>query len=130
METFRKVFLHDWQYKVVALLIGFSLWFVVNIGVRVPLIVERNIKIINEDPNYTYKLDRKKVRIRLLVIERLSINEFLEDVWATVDVRGLSEGDYALKVNVETPFKFLAYPTEVEPQSVKVYIRKKPPQGR
>ncbi|MFN3813436.1 MAG: hypothetical protein ACK4SM_02280 [Aquificaceae bacterium] len=130
METFRKIFLHDWQYKIVALLIGFSLWFIVNIGVRAPLIVERNIKIINDNSNYIYRLDRKRARIKLLVIERLSIDEFLEDVQATVDVRGLGEGDYVLKVNVGTPFKFLVYPVEVEPQSVKVYIRKKLPQGQ
>lgn len=126
----KDLFLKDWQYKLLALFLGFSLWLVVNLGVRVPILVERNIEIVNEDPHYTYKLEKKRVRIRLLVIERLSLNESLEGVKAIVDVKGLGEGDYMLKVYAESPFKLLAYPSEVQPQYVKVYVRKKPPEGR
>ncbi|MEZ0360660.1 MAG: hypothetical protein ABWK04_02000, partial [Hydrogenobacter sp.] len=93
----KKIFLYDWQYKFLALLLGFFLWLIVNLGVRVPIVVERSIQIVNEDPHYVYKLERKRVRIRLLVIERLSLNESIEGVKAIVDVKGLGEGDYILK---------------------------------
>ncbi|SNZ11994.1 hypothetical protein [Hydrogenobacter hydrogenophilus] len=126
----KRVILNNWQYKLLALFIGFSLWLVVNLGVRVPIVVERSIEVINEDPNYTYKLERKRVRIKLLVIERLSLNESIEGVKAQVDVKGLGEGEYVLKVHVESPFKVFVYPSSVEPEYVKVYVRRKPPQGR
>ncbi len=126
----RRVILNNWQYKLLALFIGFSLWLVVNLGVRVPIMVERNIEIVNEDPNYTYKLERKKARIKLLIIERLSLNESIEGVRAIVDVKGLGEGEYVLKVQVESPFKVLIYPSSVEPEYVKVYVKRRPPQGR
>ncbi|WP_340694348.1 hypothetical protein [Hydrogenobacter thermophilus] len=126
----KKIFLYDWQYKFLALLLGFFLWLVVNLGVRVPIVVERSIQIVNEDPHYVYKLERKRVRIRLLVIERLSLNESIEGVKAIVDVKGLGEGDYILRVHVESPFKLLVYPSNVEPEYIKVYVRKKPPEGR
>ncbi|MEZ0361536.1 MAG: hypothetical protein ABWK04_06570 [Hydrogenobacter sp.] len=126
----KKIFLYDWQYKLLALLLGFFLWLVVNLGVRVPIVVERSVQIVNEDPHYVYKLERKRVRIKLLVIERLSLNESIEGVKAIVDVKGLGEGDYILKVHVESPFKLLVYPSNVEPEYIKVYVRKKPPEGR
>ncbi|MGC8852085.1 MAG: hypothetical protein ACP5P0_00590 [Hydrogenobacter sp.] len=126
----RRVILNNWQYKLLALFIGFSLWLVVNLGVRVPIMVERNIEIVNEDPNYTYKLERKKARIKLLIIERLSLNESIEGVRAIVDVKGLGEGEYVLKVQVESPFKVLIYPSSVEPEYVKIYVKRRPPQGR
>lgn len=126
----KKIFLYDWQYKLLALLLGFFLWLVVNLGVRVPIVVERSVQIVNEDPHYVYKLERKRVRIKLLVIERLSLNESIEGVKAMVDVKGLGEGDYILKVHVESPFKLLVYPSNVEPEYIKVYVRKKPPEGR
>ena len=126
----RRSLWENWKDGLLALFLGFSLWAVVNLGVRVPVFVERSIEIINEDPSYAYKLDRKRVKIKLLVIERLNINESLEGVRAVVDVRGLGEGEYVLKVSVITPLKFLVYPSDVEPQSVKVYVKKKPPGGR
>jgi len=126
----KRVIFNNWQYKLLALFIGFSLWLVVNLGVRVPIVVERSIELVNQDQNYTYKLERKRVRIKLLVIERLSLNESVEGVRAVVDVKGLGEGEYILRVHVESPFKILVYPASVEPEYVKVYVRRKPPQGR
>ncbi|WP_041434064.1 hypothetical protein [Thermocrinis albus] len=119
----------DIPLKLIALTVGFSLWFVVNFGTRVPVTVEKPVEILHPQQGFSYHLSVKKVKIKLLLIERLMPEDVVEGVKAYVDVRGLSEGSYTLKVQVETPFKFLAFPESVHPEYVKVKISKAPPEG-
>ncbi|SHK26152.1 hypothetical protein [Thermocrinis minervae] len=121
----KKIFVVDWHYKLVSVLLATVVWFFVSYGVRTPLYVEKEIQIVHQDANYTYKLSKKKARVKLFVLEITNIEEVVEDVKVYVDVKGLSEGEYMLKVNAESPNPFLAIPTEVEPSSVRVYVKRR-----
>ncbi len=109
---------------------GLSLWVVLNIGQRVPMSVERSIEVINQSEGYEYRLERKKVKIRLEVMERLVSEEMVDRVKAYVDVRGLKEGEYVLNVEIGDLPKFLISVDKVEPEYVKVRVIKAPGGGR
>ena len=102
----------DWQYKLLALFMGTTLWFIHNFGGKVPMNIERYIEIFNQRDGYTYKLERKKVRLKLSVMERFVSEEMIENITVGIDVKGLEEGEYLLKVyvkNVPLPFKLFPH---------------------
>jgi YbbR domain-containing protein len=130
LKGLKSILIKDWQYKLFALLMGLSLWVVLNIGQRVPMSVERSIEVINQSEGYEYRLERKKVKIRLEVMERLVSEEMVDRVKAYVDVRGLKEGEYVLNVEIGDLPKFLISVDKVEPEYVKVRVIKAPGGGR
>ena len=127
---FKDLFLKDWQYKLLALLLGTTLWFVLNLGQKVPTSVERPIELLNQEKGYEYKLDRKRARIRLLVMERLVSEKTLDEIAVIVDVRGLREGEYTLKVEVKNIPKFLVSVEKLEPEYVRLKVSKAPQGGQ
>jgi YbbR domain-containing protein len=125
----RKLLFEDLQYKVVSLIVGFLLWSAVNFGTRASLSVEREVELKNAQSNYTYKLSRKKVRMKVSFVERLVSEGALENIQPFVDVRGLNTGRYLLKVEVRNPYKFLVSVDKVEPEKVEVIIQEAPQKG-
>jgi len=130
LRRLRELFFKDWHFKLLALFMSISLWFLLTFGQRVSVVVDRHVQIENPDPHYEYRLDRKKVRIKLNIVERLVNEEELEKVSAFVDVRGLQEGEYLLKVQVSTPLKFVISTEKVEPEHIKVKVIKSPQRGQ
>ncbi len=125
-----KVFLFkDWHYKLVSLLMGTTLWFFVNLGERVPMSIERSIEIYNKEQGYEYKLERKRARVRLKVMERFVPEGMIESIGVGVNVKGLKEGEYTLRVEVKDLPKFLITIEKIEPEFVKVKVIKAPGGG-
>ena len=125
----RKLLFEDIQYKVVSLIVGFLLWSAVNFGTRASLSVEREVELKNTQSNYTYKLSRKKVRIKVSFVERLVSEGALENLQPFLDVRGLNTGRHLVKVEVRNPYKFLVSVDKVEPEKVEVIIQQAPQRG-
>jgi YbbR domain-containing protein len=125
----RKLLLKDIQYKVVSLIVGFLLWSAVNFGTRTSLSVEREVELKNAQSDYTYKLSRKRVRVKVSFVERLVSESALENIQPFVDVRGLSAGRYSVKVEVKNPYKVLVSVDKVEPEKVEVIIQEAPQRG-
>jgi YbbR domain-containing protein len=125
----RKLLFEDIQYKVVSLIVGFLLWSAVNFGTRTSLSVEREVEVKNTHSNYTYKLSKKRVRIKVSFVERLVSEGALENIQPFVDVRGLNIGRYLVKVEVRNPYKFLVSVDKVEPEKVEVIIQEAPQRG-
>jgi hypothetical protein len=125
----RKLLFEDIQYKVVSLIVGFLLWSAVNFGTRASLSVEKEIELKNTQNNYTYKLSRRKVRIKVSFVERLVSESALENLQPFVDVRGLNTGRYLVKVEVRNPYKFLVLVDKVEPERIEVIIQEAPQRG-
>ncbi|MCS7171466.1 MAG: hypothetical protein NZ851_04025 [Aquificaceae bacterium] len=130
MRIFKGIFIKDWQYKVLAVLMGIALWFVLNMGDRVSVTIERPVEIMNQEVGYEYRLDRKKVRIRLKVMERFVSEEVLEWATAGISVKGLKEGEYSLKVEVKNLPRFLVSIEKVEPEHLRVKVLKTPGGGQ
>lgn len=130
MKKLENLLLKDWQYKLISLLMGATLWFFINIGDRVPMSLERTLEIDNKDKGYEYKLERKRVRIRLRVMERFVPEDALERVNAVVNVKGLKEGEYTLKVEIKNLPRFLVTVERIEPEYVKVKVIKAPEGGQ
>lgn len=129
MKGLKAFLFKDWQYKLLSLLIGITLWFFLNLGERVPMSMERTIEIYNREIGYDYKVERKRVKIRLMVMERFVSEEMLESVSAGVNVKGLREGEYTLKVEIRNLPKFLVSVDRIEPEYVRVRIIKAPEGG-
>ena len=130
MKLLKSLFLEDWRLKLLSIVIALFLWAWVRVSDTAPFIVSKEIQVINGNPEYTYKLDAKRVRIKLSLPQRTKLNDVAEDIRAFVDVKGLGEGEYVSEVKVETRFKLFARIEELEPEYVKVFIVKKPPRGQ
>ncbi|MCS6997875.1 MAG: hypothetical protein NZL86_00575 [Aquificaceae bacterium] len=126
----KRLIIHDWHYKLLSLVMGVVLWFVLNMGERVPLGVERQIEMVDQEKGYEYRLERKRVKIRLRVMERFVHEETLEKITASVSLRGLKEGEHILKVEVKNVPKFLVSVERTEPEYVKVRVIKAPEGGQ
>ncbi|WP_448587479.1 hypothetical protein [Thermocrinis sp.] len=126
----KKILLEDIHYKALALVIGFFLWFAVNFGTRAVVSIEKELEIRNAEERYTYRLSKKRVRIRVSFIERLIPSETVEKVKPFVDVRGLSPGRHVLKVQMDNPYKVLVSLEKMEPEKVEVYIIEAPQGGK
>ena len=130
MRILKELFLKDWQFKLLALFMSISLWLLLTFGQRVSVVVDRYVKIENAEPNLEYRLDRRRVKIRLSIVERAVSEEDIEKVSAFVDVRGLQEGEFVLKVQVRTPMRFIIEVERVEPEYVRVKVVKSPQRGQ
>jgi len=119
----------DWQYKIISLLMGTTLWFFVNLGERVPMSVERNIEVYNKEQGYEYKLEKKRARIRLRVMEKFVSENMVEAIGVGINVKGIKEGEYTLKIEVKNLPKFLITLERLEPEFVKVKVIKAPQGG-
>ncbi|RMH79424.1 MAG: hypothetical protein D6674_07965 [Acidobacteria bacterium] len=126
----RKFLISDWQYKLLALLLSISFWLMLNLGERVSISVEKNLQVINKEGGMDYKVDRKRVKLRLRVIERLVTEEMIEGIKVYADVKGLSEGEYIIKVDVYNPSRFLIGIERIEPDYVRVRVLKAPEGGQ
>ncbi len=125
----RKLFLEDIHYKVLALVIGFLFWFAVNFGTKSVISIEKDLEIRNTEERYAYKLSKKKVKMKIVLIERLVPMEMAERVQPFVDVRGLPPGRHILKVQISNPYKLAVSLEKVEPERVEVYIVEAPQRG-
>lgn len=130
MKRLKELLLEDWQYKLFALFAGITLWFFINFGERVPTSIERAIEVYHKEEGYEYRLDRKRVRIRLRVMERFVSEEELEKISAGVDVRGLKEGEYTLRLFVKNVPKFFVSVEKIEPEFVRVRVIRAPGGGK
>lgn len=92
--------------------------------------IERSVEVYNREQGYDYKLERKRARIRLRVMERFVSEEILEGVSAGVNVKGMREGEYTLKVEARNVPKFTVSVDRIEPEYVKVRIIKAPEGGQ
>ena len=126
----KRILLEDIHYKAMALFVGFLLWFVANFGTKTVLSVEKELEVRNAEEKYTYRLTRKKVRLKIAFIERFVPTEVVDKTQAFVDVRGLPPGRYNLKVMVENPYKLLVSVEKIEPERVEVYISEAPRGGK
>ncbi len=123
MKLLREIFLKDWKYKLVALVISMSLWSVVNFGSRTAITVSRYIEVRNPKQEFTYRLNPDRVDITVYVVERLLLSKLIEDVKAYVDVSRIDKpGTYKLRVFSETAIPILIQPTSVEPPIVRVRV--------
>ncbi len=123
MKLLREIFLKDWKYKLVALVISMSLWSVVNFGSRTAITVSRYVEVRNPKPEFTYRLNPDRVDITVYVVERLLLSKLIEEVKAYVDVSRIDKpGTYKLRVFSETAIPILIQPTSVEPPIVKVRV--------
>ncbi len=129
MRRLEVFLLKDWQYKLISLLMGTTLWFFVNLGERVPMSIERSIEVYNKEQGYEYKLEKKRVRIRLKVMERFVPEEMIEGIGVVINVKGLKEGEHTIKVEVKNLPKFLINAERIEPEYIKVRIVKAPEGG-
>jgi len=125
----KKLFLEDIHYKALSLVIGFLFWFALNFGTKSVVSIEKDLEIRNAEARYTYKLSRKKVRIKIALIERLVSAEMAERIQPFVDVRGLSPGRHVLKVQINNPYKLAVSLERLEPERVEVYITEAPKRG-
>lgn len=130
MRILKQAFVNDWQYKLLALLLSMSFWLMLNLGERVTVSVEKSLQIINEESGMDYRVDRKRVKLRLRVVERLVTEEMIEGIKVYADVKGLSEGEYIIKVDVYNPSRFLIYTERIEPDYVRVRVLKAPEGGQ
>lgn len=126
----KSLLLKDWQYKLLALFMGTALWFVLNFGGRVSINMERYLEVFNQREGYAYRLERKRVRLKLSAMERFVSEEMLEKITVGVDVKGLEEGEYILKVEVKNLPRFIISVDRVEPDYVKVKVMKAPSRGQ
>lgn len=127
---FKKLFIDDWHYKLLSLLLSVGSWLVLNLGESVPLAIERHVELINQEKGYEYRLEKKKVKIRLRVMERFFSEEALEKVGAVIDLKGLREGEHILKVELRNLPRFLVSVERTEPEYVKVKVIKTPRGGQ
>ncbi|WP_333785193.1 hypothetical protein [Thermocrinis sp.] len=125
----KKLFLEDFHYKALSLVIGFLFWFVLNFGTKSVVSVEKELEIRNAEERYSYKLSRKKVRMKIHFVEKLASADMVDGVKPFVDVRGLSVGRHALEVQVSNPYKLIVSVEKLEPERVEVYITETPRRG-
>ncbi|MFN3946707.1 MAG: hypothetical protein ACK4LA_01310 [Aquificaceae bacterium] len=129
MKGLKDLLINDWQYKLLALLLGISLWLTLNLGARVPVRLERHIDVFNKEEGYTYRLESKRAIVRLQVMERFVPEEALEKIQVGVDVKGFKEGEYTLKVEVRNITRFIISVEKIEPEYVRVKVIKAPKGG-
>lgn len=125
----KEIFFDDWHLKAMALLMGTTLWFVLKFGEKSPLSVERNIEIINQEKGYEYRLEKRRAKVRLRLMERVVSEEMIERLAPYVDVKGLREGDHLLRVGIKNVSRFLVSVEKVEPEYVRVRVLKAPEGG-
>ncbi len=130
MKRIKALITENWQLKFLSLLLALSLWFWVNLSGKVPLIVSKDVQLVNENANYEYRLQARRVRIKLYIPQGTKINSVAEDVKAYVDVGGLKPGEYVLPLKVDTKFKFVVKVEEIDPEYTKVFVREKPRKGQ
>ena len=130
MKTLKALLLKDWKFKLLALLISFSLWSVVNFGSRTTITVSRYVEIEGAKKELTYKVKPERVSITVYVVERLLLSKMIERVRAVVDVSDINKkGAYMLRVKLKTAVPVLIHPASVDPPMVRVFV-KTAPKGR
>ncbi|RUM27656.1 MAG: hypothetical protein DSY42_09775 [Aquifex sp.] len=112
------------KYILVSFILGFSIWFAVNFGERLPLDITRFVEIKGKNPNYAYEINPPFVDITLLVSRKLLQSKLLEKVKVYIEVDNLKEGEYKIRVITKTPIPVLIQPVAVNPYHVKVRIKK------
>ncbi|NPA41251.1 MAG: hypothetical protein GXO18_03155 [Aquificae bacterium] len=123
MRVLKDIFLKDWKYKLMALLIAISIWSVVNFGSRTAITISRYVEIRNPKPEFEYKLHPERVDITVYVVERLLMSKLIEDVRAYVDVGSIErKGVYKLRVETESKLPILIHPASVDPPVIKVRV--------
>ncbi len=130
MKVVKDFLLKDWPYKLIALFMGFSLWAILNFGGKITMSLEKPIEVFNPKEGYTYKLDKKRVRVRLHVVERFISEEMIEKIRVGIDVKGLEEGEYVIKIQAKNLPRFVASVEKVEPDYVRVKVLRAPNGGK
>ena len=122
MRRFEHLIYRDWKYKIVALITAVTLWAVVNLGTRVQVTIEKNVNIVNARNGFSYKIEPRKVKITLKLIERLNRAGVLSEITAYVDVKDMKEGFSDAEVEVYTPLRPFISVQYIDPSKVKVRI--------
>lgn len=123
MRVLRVVFLKDWRYKLIALVVSVTLWGVVNFGSRTTVTVSRYVEVEGGKHGYIYVVEPERVEITVYVVERLILSKLIEEVGAFVDVSNVrGQGVYRLKVKTKTLLPWFIHPASVEPPYVKVKV--------
>ncbi len=112
------------KYLFLSFVLALSLWITYNFGKRESLDVVRFVSLVGTSPDYTYRVSPPFVDITLLVSRKLLRSKLIEKVEAYVNVEGLGEGTYRLRVYASSPLPFLIEPSAVNPPEVRVEIRK------
>ncbi|MFN7065086.1 MAG: hypothetical protein ACK4OF_02920 [Aquificaceae bacterium] len=129
MRRLKDLLLKDWQYKMLALLMGTFLWFILSLGTKMPVRIEKPIEVFNQEEGYAYKIGNKRARLRLRVMERFVPEEVLERMQVGVNVRSLREGEYNLRVEVKNLPRFVVQIEKVEPEYIRIRVIKAPEGG-
>ncbi len=129
MRLLRKLFLEDLELKVLSVFLAIVLWLWVNLGNTVPFLISKEVALLNERPDYAYRVEPKRLKIKLGVPQGMNVNNVAEEIKAYVDVKGLGPGEYVLQVKIDTKFGLLLRVDEIEPSYVKVFVKEKPRQG-
>ncbi len=123
MRLLRNIFVKDWRYKLIALVVSVTLWGVVNFGNRTTITVSRYVEVRNGIQGMSYTVRPDRVEITVYVVERLILSRFIGEVRAYVDVSELkSPGVYRVRVRTETAVPWFIHPASVEPPAVRVEV--------
>jgi hypothetical protein len=126
MKVLKLVFVKDWKYKLIALVVSITLWGVVNFGSRTTVTVSRYVEVRNGSPQMVYQVRPERVEITVYVVERLLLSRLIGEVRAFVDVSGLKEpGSYRVRVRTRTLLPWFIHPASVEPPTVRVEVSRR-----
>ncbi len=124
MKALKSIFLKDWQYKLMALVISVSVWSVVNFSNRTAITITRYVEIRNPDKSFTYEITPERVEITLYVVERLITSPLIKRIKAYVDVSPINrKGTYKIQVMVENKIPYFIKPASVDPPAVRVFVK-------
>ena len=128
MKILKFIFLRDWKYKTVAILISIALWGVVNFGKRTPVTISKYVEITNRNEDLHYTVEPERVNITIYVVERLITSKFAEKIRSYVDVKNVSRpGSYKLQVKTTSELPFFIQPSAVDPPDIRLIVKKRPP---
>ncbi|MDW8236910.1 MAG: hypothetical protein RMJ32_00710 [Aquificaceae bacterium] len=130
MKVFKDILLKEPLLKLVSLLAGFLLWALVNIAQRVQTTLEKQIELIGTNKELSYRLNPKNATIKLGIASGIDSKRLLKELKTFVDVSGLSEGEYNLRVEVRGTTPILVKVIGIEPEFVKVKVIKAPEGGK
>lgn len=130
MRVLKDLLLKDPLLKLISLLAGFLLWALLNIAQRAQTTLEKRVELIGMRQGLNYQLNSKSVNLKLAIASGIDSKKLLKELKAFVDVSGLSEGEYNLKVEVKGTTPILVKVIKIEPEFVKVRVIKAPEGGK
>ncbi|MEN3034617.1 MAG: hypothetical protein ABDH18_06485 [Aquificaceae bacterium] len=130
MRAIRDFLFQDPLLKLISLFAGFFLWALLNFAQRVQTTLEKQIEVVGTRQELSYKLASKNATIRIAIAPGLDSKKFLKEIKAFVDVSGLGEGEYTLKVEIRGVTPIVVRVINIEPEFVKIKVIKAPEGGK